>query len=136
MPADPIRVALYGLLSDDDTLNGLATGGIHHQRAPEGTTGAYAVFHKQSGVEVWSMADAAQNQLWLLKGVCRGGDAEEAEAIDARCEELLNAAKVPIDGHQLLDLRRESDVDYPQDDGGETIFHVGGLYRLQTLPDA
>lgn len=126
----PVRVALYGLLSDDDMLKGLAAGGLHHQRAPEGTTPPYVIFNKQSGVPVWSFGDFFSNQLWQVKGICRGGDAEGAEAIDARCAELLNDAPLDIDGHETLYLRRESDVDYPQDDAGETIFHVGGLYRL------
>jgi hypothetical protein len=134
MGTSPIRTALYGLLSADDTLKALAAGGIHHQRAPEGTTGAYCIFHKQSGAEVWSMADAFKNQLWLVKGVCRGGDAEEAEAIDERCTELLNDGLISIESHATMYLRRESDVDYPQDDDGETIFHVGALYRLMAEP--
>lgn len=136
LDADPIRVALFGVLNGDDELKALATGGIHHQRAPEGTTGPYAIFHKQSGVAIWSMRDVSQDELWLVKGLCRGGDAEEAEAIDARCEALLNDATFEIAGFDLLGIRRESDVAYPEDDGGETIFHVGGLYRLNTFATA
>jgi hypothetical protein len=133
---DPIRVALYGLLSGDDTLNELAPGGIHHQRVPAGTTGAYAIFNKQSGVPVRSFGDASKNELWLVKGLCRGDDQEEAEAIDARCKELLDKARFEIVGSQLLGIERETDVIIPEDDAGETIFHVGALYRLQTLPVA
>jgi len=134
MGASPIRAALFGLLNANDTLKGLATGGIHHQRAPEGTKPPYCVFNKQAGTEIWSMTEAFKNQVWQVKGICRGGDAEEAEAIDERCAELLNDAPLEIAGHATMCLRRESDVDYPQDDGGETIFHVGGLYRLYAEP--
>lgn len=130
---DPIRVALATLLGDDEELSALAGGGVHHLRAPAGTEYAYAIFHKQSGQSRWSMRDASKNDLWLVKGLCRGGDQGQAEAIDARCAQLLHNPNLDIEGNTLLGIQRETDVIYPEDDSGETIFHVGALYRLQTF---
>ena len=133
---DPIRAAIFAVLSADDTLAECAPNGIHHLRAPQGTEAPYAIFNEQSGVGVRSFRDKSKNQLWLVKGVCRGGDQGEAEAIDARCEQLLDRASFEIEGLDLLGCEWHSPVIYPEDDDGETIYHVGALYRIQTIPAA
>jgi hypothetical protein len=132
---DPIREALASLLTDDATLTERAPNGIHHLRAPQGTEVPYGIFNEQSGLPIRSFGDKSKNQLWLVKGVCRGGDQGEAEAIDARCEELLDRQTFAIAGFDLLGCERETDVIYPEDDQGETIYHVGALYRIQTYPN-
>jgi hypothetical protein len=137
---DPIRAALDGVLHGDAELSSLVTGtdegGVFHLRAPADAEFPYVIFHKQSGLPTRSFGDAAVNQLWLVKGLCRGGDQGEAEAIDARCEELLDKQHFEIDGFDLIGCQRETDVPYPEDDSGETIFHIGALYRVQALPNA
>jgi hypothetical protein len=133
---DPIRAAIGGLLSGDEALRALATGGVHHGMAPQAADYPFVVFHRQSGVMVWSMRDFWRNQVWTVKGVCRDGDAAAAEAIDARCEELLNDATMDIEGARLMYLRRESDIPPLQAtaDNGGIIFQVGGMYRVQAEP--
>lgn len=133
---DPIRAALFGVLDGDAELGALlsAPHAIFHLRAPAETEPPYAIFNKQSGIPIRSYGDASQSQLWLVKGVCRGGDQEEAEAIDARCSQLLDKGIFEIVGSELLGCERETDVVYPEDDAGETIFHVGALYRVSSLP--
>lgn len=133
---DPIRAAISGLLKGDAELSSLVVGaeegGIFHLRAPADAEFPYCVFNKQSGLPIRAMGTVAfVNQLWLVKGICRGGDQGEAEAIDARCEELLDGAPLTIEGFNLLACERETDVVYPEDDAGETIFHVGALYRIR-----
>lgn len=130
---DPIRAALFAVLSADETLGERAPNGIHHLRAPQGTEAPYGIFNEQSGLPVRSFGDKSKNQLWLVKGVSRGGDQGEAEAIDTRCEELLDRQVFAVEGFELLGCERETDVIYPEDDEGETIYHVGALYRIQTI---
>ena len=132
---DPIRVALASYLASDAALMSLATG-VHHLRAPAEAEFPYVIFNMQSGQPRWSMRDASNNDLWLVKGLCRGGDQGPAEAIDARCAALLDHPSFPIAGFDLLGVQRETAVRYPEDDAGETIFHVGSLYRVQTFPIA
>lgn len=136
---DPIRVALKTLLRDDEALSALVVGtdegGIFHLRAPAEAKFPYAIFNKQSGLPIRAMGTVAfVNQLWLVKGLCRGGDQGEAEAIDARCNALLDGVTLEIDGFAPAVVERETDVPYPEDDAGETIFHVGALYRLRAQP--
>jgi Protein of unknown function (DUF3168) len=131
---DPIRAALFAALDEDDAMSGLATG-VYHLRAPADAVFPYCVFNKQSGLPIRAMGTVAfVNQLWLVKGLCRGGDQGEAEAIDARCKALLDGADLAIDGFNPPTIERETDVIYPEDDDGETLFHVGALYRLRAQP--
>jgi hypothetical protein len=132
---DPVRAALYAFLDADATLGDLLTG-IHYGEAPEDAKHPYAIFARTSNVSSWSYRTFARNQLWLVKGVCRSGPPTAAEAIDARCEELLNDAELAIDGSQCLYVRREAGIpDLPEIDAGETIFSVGGLYRIWSMPE-
>jgi hypothetical protein len=133
---DPIRAAIFAVLSADDALAAAAPNGIHHLRAPQGTEVPYGIFNEQSGLPMRSFGDSSKNELWLVKGVCRGGDQGEAEAIDARCEQLLDRQTFPIEGFALLGCERETDVIFPEDDDGETIYHVGALYRIQAIRTA
>jgi hypothetical protein len=137
---DPIRGALFAVLDGDAELSSLVTGtdegGVFHLRAPAEAEFPYVVFNEQSGLPMRSFRDSSKNQLWLIKGLCRGGDQGEAEAIDARCAALFDRGRFEIEGFDLLGCERGTDVRYPEDDSGETIFHVGALYRVQTYPTA
>lgn len=133
---DQVRTAIYQHLTADTELSDLLTG-IHHLKAPSNSEYPYAIFHRQAGTPAWTMgkAPAFKDELWLVKGVARGLKADAAEDIDARCEALLNDAPLSLEGKTLLFCLRESDMPpYSEADGGEAIYHVGGLYRLKVEP--
>lgn len=129
-----VPTAIFQLLSNDTELHALlsAPDAVYPDFAPEGAVYPYVIFGPLPGVLSWAFRSFARNQLWLVKGVCRGGDAEPARAIDARCEKLLNDAQLVIEGSHLLYLRRESDVPQSEIDGGDLITESGGLYRVMT----
>jgi len=131
-----VRTALYGLLSADGELTALLSspGAIHHRVAPQGERFPYVVFHKARGAPVYQFADHHNEERWVVKGVSRGPSASEAEAIDARILAVLQDAALAIADGDCLYARRELDVDYGEDDGGETIHHVGAEYRLVIQP--
>jgi hypothetical protein len=133
---DVVRTAIYQRLAASSDLSDLLTG-IHHLKAPPSSKYPYAIFHRQAGTLAWTMGKhpAFKDELWLVKGVARGLKADAADDIDARCEALLNDAPLALEGKTLLFCLRESDVPaYSEADGGEAIFHVGGLYRLKVEP--
>jgi hypothetical protein len=134
---DPVRKALYGLLSADSGLSGLAPHGVHHRKAPQGTAFPYVVLFKYAGErrDTFDPEDFHKDEVWIVKGVCRGPEAEQAEAIDARCEKLLHNAPIAIEGSQTLYVCRDSDLDYGEDDKSADIHHVGGKYRLLYQPN-
>jgi len=134
MATDPIRAALYGRLNHSSVVgSGLATG-IFHKRAPATAAFPYVVFHKQDGRPMWSMADFMQWDLWTVKAVDRSPSAATAETIAAALKARLFDATLTITGSEHLYLRWTEDVDYPEDDGGELIHHVGAVWRLVSDP--
>lgn len=126
-----VRKAIFEALNADAELGDLAAG-IYHQKAPEKAAYPYVLFHKQADTSRWTMRTEDTDQVWLVKGVCRGGDAEEAEDIDARCQAILNGLQLELNDpdrrHEYL--ARESGNDMSEIDKGETVFHVFSLYRV------
>ena len=137
----PVRRAIYGRMAGDTTLNALlgppASGyskAIYHQLAPQGAQFPYVIFQKQSGNPTEAFGDPAamDTDVWLVKAVDRNTSADPAEAAAARIIALLNDASLSISGYALLYLRRQSDVEYPEELDGQMYQHVGSLFRLVT----
>ena len=70
------------------------------------------------------------NDLWLIKAVDRSDTADTADNIASRLDALLTDATLSISGKTQLYLRRESDVDYPENADGVVYHHAGSLFRL------
>ena len=137
----PVRRALYGKLAGDTTLNtilGAPPAGysksIYHQQAPAGAGFPYVLFQKQAGnpTEAFGDPSAIDTDVWLVKAVDRNTSADPAEAAAARIIVLLNDATLSISGSVLLYLRRQSDVEYPEEIDGVQYKHAGSLFRLVT----
>lgn len=128
---DPLRDAIHQLLVGDDTLTALlsAPEAVRHRLAA-GDEPPYLIFHVQSpGVPVRTFGAVSEQPLWLVKGVCRGHDASPAEAINARCQELLDGVKFEVAGAMVTSLR-VGGVDYGEPKDGDVFQHVGSLYRI------
>lgn len=126
---DPVRDAIFAVLVDDTELGDLAPGGIWHREAAQGTRPPLVIFTKVSGVRSYAFAGPPlKDQVWTVKGV---GDADSAEDIDQRCQELLAGANLAVDGHDLrLAPMAEDDVNYGEETDGEHYEHIGTHYRL------
>lgn len=136
-----VKRALYGKLAGDTTLNNLLgaaapnyTKSIYYQQAPAGATFPLVIFSKQSGqpTEAFTDPSAFENDIWLVKGVNESNSADVVESIAARVAVLLNDTTLTISGSTLCYLRRQSDVDYAEDDQGRQYKHSGSLFRLIT----
>lgn len=137
----PVRRAIYGKLAGDTTLNGILgtppagySKSIYHQQAPAGAGFPYVLFQKQAGnpTEAFGDPSAIDTDVWLVKAVDRNTSADPAEAAQARIIVLLNDATLSISGSVLLYLRRQSDVEYPEEIDGVQYKHAGSLFRLVT----
>lgn len=135
------RRGIYGKLAGDTTLNNLLatppsaySKSIYFHEAPQNATYPFVIFSKQSGTPTQAFADPSvfDSDVWLIKGVDRNSSADPAEAIAARIVALLNDATLSISGATNLFLRRQSDVQYPEDSDGVLFQHVGCLFRLVT----
>jgi hypothetical protein len=137
----PVRRALYGRLSGDTILTNLLgtaasgyTKAIYHAQAPQDATYPLIIINKQSGVPMDTFGEpgALNTDVWLIKAVDQSPSANNAEAISARLQVLLNDATLSISGALLVYLRRESDVEYVESVESLTYCHCGSLYRLVT----
>lgn len=132
------RRAIYGKLAGDTTLTamlGPASVGqnIYYQQAPAGAAFPYVIFSKQSGTPTYSFQtgqSAYDSEVWLVKGVDQGSSADTVDAIASRVDTLLTDGALSISGRTQMYLRRESDVDYSEEDKGQLFRHAGALFRL------
>ncbi len=134
---NPVREAIFDRLVGDATLTALLSSptAVHHQVAPQTEATPFVVFNKQAGTPMWAFGGPAlQNDLWQVKAIALGSSASDAEVIAARIDVALTNAVLVITGSTHLYLRRESDVDYPEQDGADTYRHCGALYRLISEP--
>lgn len=133
-----VRRALYGKMAGDSTLNALLgtppTGyskSIYYQQAPQGAQFPYVVFSKQAGTPRYGLgARAYDNDIWLIKAVDRNDTADPTDNIASRLDALLTDSTLSISGRTQLYLRRESDIDYPEEVDGVTYRHAGSNFRL------
>lgn len=136
---DPlIEAAIFGVLDSDMTLAALLSAAheVHQDFAPERAQLPYVIFtlHTGNRTERGMHGTFVRDQLWLVKGVCRGKSPTAARDIDFRCEQLLDEADIPISAGRTLNMRREQDVRLAAPDSGETIYQRGALYRLRSEP--
>jgi hypothetical protein len=135
---DPVRAAIFARLAGDATLTGLlaAPGNIFHSIGPQTAAFPLIVFNQAAGTRILQFAGAhVQNDVWQVKAICRGSSATPAEDIAARVDVLLDNAVLAITGRDHLYLRNESAIPtYPEQDGAESYWHCGSLYRLFTQP--
>lgn len=134
-----IRSGIYARLAADVTLTALLATptSIFHRRAPQEAETPFVIFHKAAGNPTWTFGDISdhlQRETWLVKGIDRAPSSGLAEDIAARVEVVLTDAPLVSAGHVHLYVRRESDVDYGEDDGADLYHHVGAVYRLVTQP--
>lgn len=128
-----IRQALYEKLNTASVTSLLASGSasLFHAVAP--SSGAYPmlIFNKQSGTPTHQFGGSHfDSQMWLVKGIVKGGSSSVGEDIAKAVADVLDFGTLTISGGTLMHLTRESDMDYAEEQSGETYRHHGSLFRL------
>lgn len=110
----------------------LKTNGVYHRRAPQGSKPPLVVFQKQSGNAQWGFGGEllANVETWIVRGVSFGRKTDRAEEIAAAIDVALNDAPLTIDDGKVIEVTRQSDLDYPEAVGKELFQHCGGIYRV------
>lgn len=127
---NPLRKALKELLSGDEALKKLATGGVHYKQAPKGAKPPYVIFGRMSEVPERAFdGPTLDHEVWMVKGV---GEAAKVEDIDRRCRELLDNADLQIEGRRCLDVHRVGVIDFAETVEGERFDHVGHEYKIDS----
>lgn len=137
MAADPVRAALVARLLATPAVTGLlgAANGVFHRRAPRGAVPPYLVLHRQAGTDNWSFAgQPLERELWTVKAIGRGSSSAPADELAKQVTLALNDAPITVAGYAVLNLRRESKLDYAETDGENQYHHVGGIFRVDIAP--
>lgn len=142
----PTRRAIYGKLSGDTTLTNMlgtpAPGysqGIYYEQAPSKAAFPYVILTKQASTASYGFASTTviNDEVWLIKGVDKmeqdTASADTVDGIQDRLNTLLTDANLTIAGKTQLYLRRESDIDYSENQDGTEYKHAGSFFRLTVL---
>lgn len=128
-----IRAGLYSKITGASSVTDLlsTTTAVYHGIAPSDARFPLVVINKQAGTPTYTFGDTYfDTQVWLIKAVTRGSTSNTAEDIQSALDALLTDT-VALSSGTVLDIRRDSDVDYIEDDDGETYRHHGALYRIR-----
>lgn len=118
------------------SLGSLGVTGVHEQVAARAATEPYVVFNQQSGDDRYAFKARSWRELvYQVKAVDKGGSGKRAGEIASRVDVLLTDQPLTITGFTHMLTRRMSDVDYPEDIGGEMYRHSGGLFVIGIDPD-
>lgn len=136
--SERVRAALYSAM-DVSGVTSLATGGIHHQLAPETASMPYVVFQRQASSDVvraFKNNLIAENDLWLVKAVS-DEDSSTVKEPQQLNEDILEAVEAAIGTELTLasggtwDVERVSDIpEYTETVNDRLIFHNGFLLRV------
>lgn len=130
---DGLRTALFAKLNGDVTLTDmLATStSIYHRRAPSNAQFPFIIIDKQSGSPTWTFKGRPMSsELWQVKGVDRAESASKAEDIDRRIDVVLTDAAMQLSDGALMYIRRETDINYGEEnDPDYVVHHIGASYR-------
>jgi hypothetical protein len=135
---NPVRDALIGHLTQTAAVTDLladGADGVYHRVAEINQASPYVIVTKMAGTPTYTMGGLAlQSDVWLVKAVHRARTSRHAEDIAAAIDAALTDAQISIDGSDLLDLRRLSDVDYGEPDGDHLFHHCGATWRVTLAP--
>jgi len=131
-----IETGVYTLLNVSSVTT-LAAGGVHRNKAPQGTGDATVViFAFSSGDDVKVLGGPAWlNTTFDVRAVCVGLSTAPADAAYAAAHVLLEGAGLTVSGFTTMYCQRTGLLSYDEDaEGGKTFQHVGGTYRIMVDP--
>lgn len=137
---DALRAAIAAKLLADEPFCALLSSPteVHEDKAPSNAVYPYAIFHLQSPERpemAMGLTITSEETVWLVKGICRGVDSEQAEDIKTRAIEVLHNASLEVEGKGLLYCAWDGGMpSYSEDDSGSTIYHRGALFRVTVAP--
>lgn len=123
---------LYGVLNGDTALKAL-TPKVYALPAPQGTALPYTAYNEISSLDLQAMGAKRiwVNSLYVVRAIFEatswGGDLEAAAN---RIDALLHAADGVVTGGVVWACVRQEPFRMVENNGGEQIRHLGGIYRI------
>ena len=131
--------ALYAKLTTTAAVTNLLSdpAAVFEKKAPAEALPPYVVFQKYDGRPertYGASANRIDKEIWIVKAICEGETSVPADRIAEAIDTALDHQDRVIAGRSTLIVERQSDLDYPEQDGGVTYHHVGALYSVWTQP--
>jgi hypothetical protein len=127
-----LLTALYSALNGDTQLSALSTSGVWQEQAAPKTAPPFTIFYMVPGSEpehVFGGGEAFTGVMLAAKGVALNADV--AEQIRERLQELLANADLTVTGFNVLSLLRSRDLTFHEEVAGATRYHRGDYYKAQ-----
>ena len=137
MNPNAIDAALYTKLAGGTALTNLLGGtAVYQYLAPEGVSPPYVIYQRQSQVPINVLSGVAiENAVYMVKGVTEGPSAVLAGSVAGAIDTLLQDQTLgTVTGYTHIHLRRESSIDYVENDSGVRYAHRGATYRIMVDP--
>lgn len=133
-----VDVALYGRLVahlGTLTLGTLGCTGVYRMLAPNEADLPYILFSQQSDAVRHSFSGVEQGSLlYLIKVVDEGLSASRAANIMSAVNTLLEDKPLSMTGWRTLRIRKDSGIEYVENDEGRMFQHYGALFRIDVAP--
>lgn len=131
-PAAELQKAIFEALSGDAALVGLLGGARIFDHVPANTAFPYLTFGRTSIYDWSTGTESGTEQLFTLHAWSKAKGKKETLEIMEIARARLDAAALPLDGHQLVNLRLEfSEARYDED---LAVHH--GLLRFRAVTEA
>lgn len=108
----------------------VAPGGVHNSVAPQGTATPFVVFQAMSKEDAHTFNGRFANMVYMVKAVSKNTWPKQAMDVDTLVDTTLEDAALTISGFNQLLCRRQSDIYFTEEHGGDVWQHIGGLYRI------
>lgn len=130
-PAQLLETGLYSLLAGGTALTAELGGtAIYNKIAPSGVSLPVVIFQWQGGGDENLTPGRQRNPVYTIKGVA--STQTKAAALDGHIDTLLHHATLTVTGFTNFWTAREGDVNYVEtDEGGNAVYHIGGMYRIR-----
>jgi len=137
--SEKVRVALFSKMNVSGVTS-LATGGVHHQLAPETASMPYVVFNRQAAdlvVRAFKQTLIAESDIWLIKAISDENSSTTKEPQQLN-EDILNAVETAIGnsltlsgGSEVWSVERVQDIpEFIEIRGDRAIYYNGFLLRV------
>lgn len=108
----------------------VAPGGVHNMVARQGTPPPFVVFQAMSKEDEHTFNGRFANMVYMVKAVAKNTWPKTALDVDTVIDTTLEDATLTISGFTQLLCRRQSDIYFVEEHGGDVWQHIGGLYRV------
>jgi hypothetical protein len=110
---------------------------VGHHPAPQGTPLPHVTFVKLDGhppARTFGNRVAWRGYTYAVRVIDHGDSLEDAGDVLAVIDQALDGAELAVSGYGTMLCRRDGDLEFSENVGGELYHHVGGLYTVQLTP--